>query len=370
MNFNNETYFEFDEAFEDPWTRVPNTILDDTRVSAKAIGIYTKIVRFQNSNKHKIYINSITKQLKDGKDSVRSGIKELLNLGYISRVQIRNDRGFLAGFKYTVYVTPTINENDEKIKTCDGESVGNTPSEPSSENPTSDKLISEKTSHKKKIGLKENVLKENKGVGGGGNTDEKNEFKSFEEQEELVKEDKILKLYKAYGIQQRLMPQMKKILLAYMDKIDIEVYEEIFMLASEDNVKSKYGFIKDLLERFCREGIFTLEDYKKDCKRFKEDKKVNTSKDTKKGYKGQKNGSKDNKIKTRYHGVCSTIDKMSANELKETVAISQYVKMNNEAPIRNVYYRALKEGLHSLSTDDIRQSIINYAVEKNLEVPN
>ena len=56
--FKNKTQFKMGLGFNDPWTKVPNVILDEKDISAKALGIYVKIIRFQNSNKHKIYILS------------------------------------------------------------------------------------------------------------------------------------------------------------------------------------------------------------------------------------------------------------------------------------------------------------------------
>lgn len=44
--FKNETYFKMGSGFEDPFTRVPNIMLDEKNISAKALGIYVKIIKF------------------------------------------------------------------------------------------------------------------------------------------------------------------------------------------------------------------------------------------------------------------------------------------------------------------------------------
>lgn len=367
MKFNNETYFDFDEEFDDPWTRVPNSILDDYTLSAKAVGIYTKIVRFQKSKKHKIYISSLTTQLKDGKSSVSSGINELIKAGYITRVQIRNEKGQMVGCKYVVHI---VSKKDENYESSNGETIENTPSEPKPVFLTPGNPVSEKTSHKKKIDLKENKIKENKDV---VDVDEKVNFELYlkekETNEKLVKENMIIELYKTYKIQSKVMPQMKKLLLTYSDKIDLELYEEIFMLASEDHVKSKYKYIQDLLVKFDTKGIYTLEAYKLNCEEFKSSKKVNISQSNSKSNEGAKNGSKHKPFKTRFHGVCNTLENMGEDEVEETLAISQYKKFNNTQAINKVYRKAIEHGLNSLSTEEVRQSIINYAIFENLEIP-
>lgn len=44
MSINNETYFEFDEDLGIGFTTTPNYILNDTRLSYKALGIDRKSV--------------------------------------------------------------------------------------------------------------------------------------------------------------------------------------------------------------------------------------------------------------------------------------------------------------------------------------
>lgn len=145
MSLNNETYFEF-AGFNDKYTIVPNYILNETDMSAKAIGVYVKILKYQNSKEHKVYISSLVHTLKDGKDSISSAIKELVQAGYLERVIKRNEKGQLAGYKYIVYAKP--------IKP-----VGNTKSEPKAENPDTDNPNTANPLLKSKISKKENKLK-------------------------------------------------------------------------------------------------------------------------------------------------------------------------------------------------------------------
>ena len=71
---------------------------------------------------------------KDGIDGVRSGIRELEKLGYLTRRQLRNEKGQLAHNEYLVYETPELNPNFAK-------SEENCQELPSLENPITDKKI-------------------------------------------------------------------------------------------------------------------------------------------------------------------------------------------------------------------------------------
>lgn len=124
----NETYFEYSNEFVGQ-TIVTNFILDDKRISYKAQGIYLQIIRFQNSQEHKIYVKGLMKLKKDGKDSVSAGINELLKFGYLLRQPIRNEKGQMQGYKYVVFQKP-LQPQEVKPETENPVSVN-----PVSENP-------------------------------------------------------------------------------------------------------------------------------------------------------------------------------------------------------------------------------------------
>ena len=148
MVFKNETTFEFGEGFGQGFTVIPNEILNDDRLSYKALGIYTQILQFQNSPTHKIYMKTLQKLKTDRESSITSGMKELIDLGYIERIRLRNEKGHVQGMKYIVHVKP----------------IENTTLEPKRENPDHGKLVQENHVLKKKIEKKENRKKENKVV--------------------------------------------------------------------------------------------------------------------------------------------------------------------------------------------------------------
>ncbi|MFL8713212.1 replication protein, partial [Clostridioides sp. GD02377] len=166
MDFNNETYFHIN--FDDPFTRVPNTILDNKNLSYSAIGVVTQMLRFQRSGSHKVYAKSLISYRKDSKTKVSNALKELMQEGFVIRTQIRDKKGQMKGYRYDIFDTP---------QSVNSENVENTESQPCADFPTPVKPEAGKTevgetgsrqnrgreignikenSIKKKIDLKEN----------------------------------------------------------------------------------------------------------------------------------------------------------------------------------------------------------------------
>ena len=106
-NFNNETQFIFSNEFVG-FTTIPNYIFQCKNLSFKAVGIYCSILQFQNSPNHKISIKGLMAIHSDGERSVTSGLNELLEAGFLTREQIR-DNGQIKGYLYTVYMKPVEN---------------------------------------------------------------------------------------------------------------------------------------------------------------------------------------------------------------------------------------------------------------------
>ncbi len=71
---------------------VPNDLLNDPDISFKAKGLYA----FLNSKPDNwdFSVEGIASQVKDGVDSVRTGIHELEKSGYLKRVKYQNEKGF------------------------------------------------------------------------------------------------------------------------------------------------------------------------------------------------------------------------------------------------------------------------------------
>lgn len=74
-----------------PFTQVYNDLINDESVSFKAKGLFAYIQ--SKPREWKYYFNDLVNHSKDGKDSIRSGLCELEDAGYLKRVAVRDDKG-------------------------------------------------------------------------------------------------------------------------------------------------------------------------------------------------------------------------------------------------------------------------------------
>lgn len=75
------------------FTALSNTIVRDDSLSWKARGIFLYL--FSQSDDWDFYETEVSKHATDGRDSLRSGLKELEQKGYIKRSRTRNEKGQL-----------------------------------------------------------------------------------------------------------------------------------------------------------------------------------------------------------------------------------------------------------------------------------
>ena len=90
-----------DKNKENPYLIMNKTGLNDKNLSLKAKGLLCYFLSLPDN--WKIYESELVSHHKDGKDSIRSAIKELLDKGYIERESKRTDKGNFKGYDYTVY---------------------------------------------------------------------------------------------------------------------------------------------------------------------------------------------------------------------------------------------------------------------------
>lgn len=83
------------------FTQIDNRMITDSSISAKAKGLMLYLL--SKPDGWKVYETDIIKHMKDGRDSVRSGIKELVKEGYIDRQQAQGEGGKFAGYTYQVF---------------------------------------------------------------------------------------------------------------------------------------------------------------------------------------------------------------------------------------------------------------------------
>ena len=82
------------------FTIVANTVFQDTRLSMKNIGLLCKLISLPDS--WTLSAAGLATQLKDKKDAIKSGMKELEELGYLKRVRTRLPNGTFGGYDFEI----------------------------------------------------------------------------------------------------------------------------------------------------------------------------------------------------------------------------------------------------------------------------
>lgn len=101
---NSKTIYRVIKDRENPYVMINKQFLNDNRLSWKAKGLLTYLLSMPDD--WQIYEAELVKHSKDGLTSLKSGIKELIELGYIVREQLRNEKGQFKGYEYCVYESP------------------------------------------------------------------------------------------------------------------------------------------------------------------------------------------------------------------------------------------------------------------------
>ena len=95
---------EFRVSKNRDFTVIANSVFKDRRLSAKAKGILVEMLSLPENWDYTL--KGLTTLFSDGIDSIRQGIKELEENGYIVRERKRDARGRLGGMEYVIYETP------------------------------------------------------------------------------------------------------------------------------------------------------------------------------------------------------------------------------------------------------------------------
>ena len=85
------------------FTTINNEFIFNKEMSLKAKGLLCHLLALPET--WDLYVEEVEKWHKDKKDSIYSGFKELMNLGYVERIQKR-EAGKFKGFDYVVFEKP------------------------------------------------------------------------------------------------------------------------------------------------------------------------------------------------------------------------------------------------------------------------
>ena len=95
---------------ENPFVQVDKTVINNVKLTWKAKAILIYLLSLPPD--WQIYEQEIAKHALDGKESLRTGIQELIRAGYIRRKQIRNTDGTFDCYEYHVFEIPAnVTEN-------------------------------------------------------------------------------------------------------------------------------------------------------------------------------------------------------------------------------------------------------------------
>ena len=87
------------------FTHIDNDILNASVISFKAKGILCYLL--SKPDDWKVYLFEVAKHTTEGMHSIRTGIKELMAAGYITKQVIRDDKGKIIEHIYDVFEDPS-----------------------------------------------------------------------------------------------------------------------------------------------------------------------------------------------------------------------------------------------------------------------
>ena len=123
------------------FTVIANSVFKDRRLSAKAKGILVEMLSLPENWDYTL--KGLTTLFSDGIDSIRQGIKELEENGYIVRERKRDARGRLGGMEYVIYETPEKGV-ENTVENSSPEQSAPMIAEPTEDFPAQDESIEDK----------------------------------------------------------------------------------------------------------------------------------------------------------------------------------------------------------------------------------
>ena len=143
--------FRVDKSRE--FTVIANCVFKDRTLSAKAKGLLAEMLSLPENWDYTL--KGLTYLFSDGLDSVRQGIKELEEHGYVVRERKRDEKGRLGDMEYVIYETPhkaVSSENTAEPPVCASPMLAT----PVLENPTQAEPVQEN-----QMQLNNNILNNN-----------------------------------------------------------------------------------------------------------------------------------------------------------------------------------------------------------------
>mgnify|MGYP003624545684 FL=1 len=106
------------------FTTINNEFIFNKEMSLKAKGLLCHLLALPND--WKLYVEEVEKWHKDGKKAIYSAFKELTQLGYMERSQVR-EAGLFKGYDYTVFEVPYSQKRNTDKRNTDKRNAENAP---------------------------------------------------------------------------------------------------------------------------------------------------------------------------------------------------------------------------------------------------
>lgn len=313
-----------------PYVMINKQCINDNRLTWAAKGLHTYLLSLPDD--WTIYVNELVKHTSAGRDHTYTVIRELISCGYMQRFEYRY-KGKVVESSYVVYENPVevgqLTKSMATIVKVDIDNEGNyIPIVETIENSTV-QPFTESTDSVTTDTVDTTLLNNN-------NNKIINKINNDIVVVASEKETQLLEMYKSFKLEKNVMPHTLKLLKANCDKFDLEVFEQIFINASSDDVKKKYNYIKDTLDKLVSKGIFTIEQYNNDQEQRK------AVRDSKKTYRQSNSNTSVPKVKTRFHNINERFSEYSPEELEKGLKESQKDKFKNK-DIQEIDMDAIRE---------------------------
>jgi hypothetical protein len=81
-----------------PYTNIPNSIIQDTRLSSNATGLLCYMLSMPEG--WKFNLQDLSRRKKDGRRKTRGNLQELIETGYVKKVKTTNQKGQITGWEW------------------------------------------------------------------------------------------------------------------------------------------------------------------------------------------------------------------------------------------------------------------------------
>ena len=339
---------------DNPYVMINKQGVQDPNLSWAAKGLLAYLLSLPDD--WTIYAKELLKHTSSGETNTYTVIRELLRHGYMEKIEYRY-KGKILALNYTVFevpvdVTKTDTSKPRIVKVNDDgeydETIENTTNEPHWENPNA---------------VKPHEVSTELLINDFNNKDFNN--KDFDVDDDA---EKLIDIYKSLKLEKRVMPHTLKLIKENAHSFSKEVWDEIFILVSEDNVTSKFKYMRKLVNDFKENNIVTIKDLDRYNAKYKESK---TTKPKQKDYAP----------KTRFHNITDRTKNYTPEELEKLIKDNQKNKFNREqskdqatpeSPLDFVVTREIYDAIlmdPSKYTLDQKRKARDFGIANNLFLP-